>query len=99
MALDSSTARKLSESVVIEQVLEGAVKGANERDDEVAGCLLRWKLCYTILLGGEGRGVSIFKVLSIVKEVNVIGCLLPDCVGSILPCCHLVSKVCGLLPM
>jgi hypothetical protein len=81
-------------------VLEGAVKAADEWDDEVAGSLLRWELCYAILLVGEGRDVSIFKVLSIAKEVHVIGCLLPACVAvSILPCCHLFPMVCGLLPM
>ncbi|KAK9903418.1 hypothetical protein WJX75_005117 [Coccomyxa subellipsoidea] len=52
------------------KVLEGAVKAADEWDDEVAGSLLRWELCYAILLVGEGRDVSIFKVLSIAKEAR-----------------------------
>lgn len=52
------------------QVLTQAVNIANDDGDDMVSVCLRWKLCKTVLLGGEGPTFPLGKYLSLVKKVT-----------------------------
>lgn len=48
------------------------MKVADERGDDQLSSILRWHLCHTILLGGEGRPIQVAKILKLVEEVGFL---------------------------
>lgn len=51
--------------------LLGAVKAADQRDDEIMGSRLKWQLCYAILMGAEGATFPVSRILSIIKQASL----------------------------
>ncbi|BDA50307.1 hypothetical protein COCOBI_15-4360 [Coccomyxa sp. Obi] len=52
------------------QVLRMVMEEADERGDHQISSMMRWHLCHTILLGGEGRSVQVAEILKLVKEAR-----------------------------
>lgn len=53
------------------QILCKAVAAADARQDEVEGSLLRWTLCYFLLLGGRKPNFTVQNFLNLVQEVRL----------------------------